>query len=118
MEEDDDLPSKKKRRPPAPRHSPTTRTPLVTLSGHNQPVTAVVWPNNKEDGVITAGWDHCIRLWDLTSGVNTATLVRWGLHYFKTNNILFKQISSCSNYFSRLGPLYIGHLWGPEQGYL
>ena len=23
---------------------------------------------------------------------------------------VFKQISSCSNYFSRLGPLYIGHL--------
>ena len=108
----------------------------MTLSGHNQPVTAVVWPNNQEDGVITAGWDHCIRLWDLTSGVNTATLVRWGLHYFKTNNILF---CLCSNkypvavtisldsslarrvlgyYFSRLGPLYIGHLWGPEQGYL
>lgn len=75
VEEDGDLPSKK-RRPPTPRHSPTTRTPLVTLSGHNQPVTAVVWPNNQEDGVMTAGWDHCIRLWDLTSGVNTATLVR------------------------------------------
>lgn len=80
MEEDGDLPSKKRKRPPVPRQSPTTRTPLVTLSGHNQPVTAVVWPNNKEDGVITAGWDHCIRLWDLTSGVNTATLVRWRLH--------------------------------------
>lgn len=89
VEEDGDLPSKKRRRPPALRHSPTTRTPLVTLSGHNQPVTAVVWPKNQENGVITAGWDHCIRLWDLTSGVNTATLVRWRLHCFKTNNTLF-----------------------------
>lgn len=74
-EEDSALPSKK-RKPQAPKHKPTTRTPLVTLSGHTQPVTTIVWPSNQEDGVITAGWDHCIRLWDVASGVNTATLVR------------------------------------------
>lgn len=61
----------------------------MTLSGHNQPVTAVVWPNNQEDGVMTAGWDHCIRLWDLTSGVNTATLVRWRLTLLQNSVQLF-----------------------------
>lgn len=61
----------------------------MTLSGHNQPVTAVVWPSNQEDGVMTAGWDHCIRLWDLTSGVNTATLVRWRLTLLQNSVQLF-----------------------------
>lgn len=74
----------------------------MTLSGHNQPVTAVVWPNNQEDGVMTAGWDHCIRLWDLTSGVNTATLVRWRLTLLQNSVCLVFVQPNIDDYFSKL----------------
>ena len=56
------------------RRRATTRTPLLTLQAHTQPVCTVVWPSNEE--IISAGMDHCIRLWDITSGVNKSTLVR------------------------------------------
>ena len=52
----------------------TTRVPLLTLAGHTQPATAVVW-GREEAEVVSGGWDHCIRLWDLETGVNKATLV-------------------------------------------
>ena len=51
----------------------TTRTPLLTLQGHTQPVSTVVWPTGDE--VLSAGMDHCIRIWDIVSGVNKSTLV-------------------------------------------
>ncbi|CAI7993738.1 Ribosome biogenesis protein WDR12 homolog (Fragment), partial [Geodia barretti] len=50
----------------------TTRTPLLTLQGHTQPVSTVVWPTGDE--VLSAGMDHCIRIWDIVSGVNKSTL--------------------------------------------
>ena len=55
---------------------PPLQTPLVTLSGHTQPVTGVVWPS--ADEVVTCGWDHCIRLWDIEACANKSTLVSGG----------------------------------------
>ena len=72
VETDTDLPPKRKR-VSTQTHRTTTRTPLLTLSGHNHPVTGVAWVGEEE--VVSAGWDHCIRVWDVSSGVNTATLV-------------------------------------------
>lgn len=54
-------------------HSPTTRTPLLTLQGHTQPASTVIWPQEEE--ILSAGMDHCIRMWDMPSGVNKSTLV-------------------------------------------
>ena len=60
--------------PPFTLPSPSLQTPHVTLSGHTQPVTGVVWPSAGE--VVTCGWDHCIRLWDIEACSNKSSLVR------------------------------------------
>ena len=67
----------KKRRSTSAQHRAMVRTPLVTLAGHTQPAVTVRWPS--EDELLTGGWDHCIRLWDTTSGINKGTLVRCGV---------------------------------------
>lgn len=74
-ESETDLPAKKKKPLNSLKPRTTTRTPLLTLAGHTQPASAVAWV--REEEVVTAGWDHCIRQWDVATGVNKATLVRY-----------------------------------------
>ena len=45
----------------------------MTLSGHNEGISSVLWLSEKE--VCTASWDHTIRIWDMEKSENTATLV-------------------------------------------
>ena len=75
VEDEHDLTSKKQKTTTSSSsgHHATTRTPLVTLQGHTQPATGVVWVEQGE--IVSAGWDMCIRVWDVTTGSNTATLV-------------------------------------------
>ena len=75
VEDEHDLTSKKQKTTTSSSsgHRTTTRTPLVTLQGHTQPATGVVWVEQGE--IVSAGWDMCIRVWDITTGSNTATLV-------------------------------------------
>ena len=73
VEDENELTSKKQKTTTTSSHHATTRTPLVMLQGYTQPATGVVWLEQGE--IVSAGWDMCIRLLDVTIVSNTCELV-------------------------------------------
>ncbi|XP_068743459.1 ribosome biogenesis protein WDR12 homolog [Montipora capricornis] len=70
LEEDGKVTKKQKRA--SNNRKPTTRTPMMTLSGHTEAISCVLWMS--DNVVCSAGWDHSIRIWDLSAGINKQTL--------------------------------------------
>lgn len=44
----------------------STKTPLLTLEGHREAISSVQWIDNHN--LLTASWDHTMKLWDLQLG--------------------------------------------------
>lgn len=44
----------------------STKTPLLTLEGHREAISSVQWIDNHT--LLTASWDHTMKLWDLQLG--------------------------------------------------
>jgi len=52
----------------------SVKTPIITLSGHTQNVSACKWMSSSANTACTASWDHSIKLWDIYIGQETRTI--------------------------------------------
>jgi len=65
----------RKRKTVASDSKRTTETPLVTMEGHNNPVTSVQWSQLQSNSIVSGGWDNSIKIWDASTAVNTLSLI-------------------------------------------
>lgn len=69
----------------------TNKTPLITLSGHAENISACKWMS--ETRVCTASWDHTIKVWDVHAAQETNTLasqnkIFLAIDYSQLNNLI------------------------------
>ncbi|XP_055386514.1 ribosome biogenesis protein WDR12 homolog [Condylostylus longicornis] len=101
-----------------------TRTPLATLQGHRENISAVQWMDS--DTIITASWDHTIKFWDLSlEGIKseiTGNKSFFDISYSKLNGLIItssadknlRLYDSRTNQGSVVKNTYFGHTqWIP-----
>ncbi|XP_063422297.1 ribosome biogenesis protein wdr12-like [Mytilus trossulus] len=68
-EDQEDVPHKKRK---TSRRKVQTRVPILTLSGHNEGISAVEWIDTNQ--ICTSSWDHTIKTWDLEQAEEISSL--------------------------------------------
>lgn len=62
----------------------------MTFKGHREAVAGVSWLNATE--LVTASWDHTLRLWDVSAGATVSQLsgnkAFFDVHYSRLSNLL------------------------------
>ncbi len=62
------------------------QTPLLTMSGHTECISSVQWMSSND--IVSGSWDHSVRIWDLTTGVNKHTLVSNHSRFFMAGMVV------------------------------
>lgn len=106
---------KKQKSKAATEDAPTTwnktKVPLMTLSGHNEAITALTWLSNKESTsaapeVATCSMDNTIRFWDIEVSAAKQTLVSskafLSISYSPLNNLIVS--GSCDRHIRSWDP--------------
>uniref|UniRef100_A0A7G3APY8 Ribosome biogenesis protein WDR12 homolog n=1 Tax=Lutzomyia longipalpis TaxID=7200 RepID=A0A7G3APY8_LUTLO len=66
------------------------RTPLITLQGHKEAISAVQWIDN--DTILTGSWDHTMKIWDLSlEGLKSEIVGNksfFDVHFSKLNGMI------------------------------
>lgn len=98
-----------------------TRTPISTLAGHREAISAVQWIDN--DSILTGSWDHTLRVWDLSTNTLKSEISGnksfFDVSYSQLNGLvmscsadknlrLYDLRSTCKIFFHTHLPIFIG----------
>lgn len=76
------------------------------MAGHTNAVTSVVWGEGNH--VFSGSWDHTIRQWDITSGINIHTMTG-------QKAIASLAYSSLSGLIASAGTDKLVRVWDPRE---
>jgi WD40 repeat protein len=68
----DELPDESLNKKKKSDMSSTVKTPIITLAGHTENISSCKWIDDTT--VVTASWDHSIKVWDMFAGHEVHTM--------------------------------------------